>query len=137
MRNAFLAAAVLMLATGCGAYHFPSAESPSPTGTVSGTVVAIPCAPVEKAGQTCSGRPVANLELDYSRGQSTTAHTVTDAKGNYSIDLPAGTYAVKPITYMRVISGPIKLTVGAGTSAVANYVLDSGIRVPIATQPSA
>jgi len=37
---------------------------------------------------------------------------------------------------MRVISGPIKLTVGAGTSAVANYVLDSGIRVPIGTQPN-
>ncbi len=136
MRNAFLAAATLMLATGCGAYHFPGDESPSPTGTVSGRVVAVPCAPVEKAGQTCAGRPVAKVELDYSRGQSAAAHTVTDANGNYSIDLPPGTYAVKVITYMRVISGPTKLTVTAGTSTVANYVLDSGIRVPIGTQPN-
>jgi hypothetical protein len=37
-------------------------------------------------------------------------------------------------TYMRVISGPPAVTVAAGSTVVANYVLDSGIRVP-APQP--
>ena len=130
MRNALLGALVVLLA-GCGAYTFPGGgPSPSPrTGVVGGRVLAVPCAPVEQAGTTCAGRPVAGLELDYVSGTSIAGSTVTDAGGNYSIRLEPGTYAVKFKNYMRVISGPTTITVSAGSSTVANYMLDSGIRV--------
>ncbi len=131
----WLLAVVLLVAAGCGAYQFPGeSQSPSPsTGVVSGRVLAVPCAPVEQAGNTCGGRPVADLELDYVAGSSVTKAT-TDSKGNYSVELKPGNYAVKMKTYMRVISGPLNLTVGAGTSATINYVLDSGIRAPVPQQ---
>jgi hypothetical protein len=32
--------------------------------------------------------------------------------------------------YMRIISGPTTIALSAGSTVVANYVLDSGIRVP-------
>jgi hypothetical protein len=132
MRKAILAAALLVTA-GCGAYQFPGgSESPTPAmGTVSGRVIAVPCAPVEQPGKTCTGRPVPNLELDYIDGRGGASRTVTDAQGNYSINLKPASYAVKISSYMRVISGPLKLQVDAGSSIVANYVLDSGIRVPV------
>lgn len=133
MKNLLLGA-VLLLAFACGAYHFPG-ESPAPAaGTVSGRVLAVPCAPVEKPGTSCAGRPVPNLEIDYFDGTSVTERTFTDAAGHYSIALKPATYAVKMKTYMRVISGPLKLEVGAGSTTVADYLLDSGIRVPVPQQ---
>ena len=54
----------------------------------------------------------------------------TDSAGNYAVDLKAGKWAVTVKGYMRVISGPSTVTVEAGGSVVANYVLDSGIRLP-------
>ncbi len=132
MRNTILAA-VLLLTASCGAYQFPGgSESPKPaTGTVSGRVVAVPCSPVEQPGKTCAGRPVPSLELDYIDGGGAASRTVTDAQGNYSINLKPASYAVKINAYTRVISGPLKLQVDAGSNIVANYVLDSGIRVPV------
>ena len=135
MRNALVGVAIL-LTVGCGAYQFPG-ESPAPAaGTVSGRVLTVPCAPVETADSQCAGRPVPNLELDYSNGANITEKAVTDAKGSYSIALKPGSYAVKLKTYMRVISGPLKIEVAAGSRTVANYVLDSGIRVPVAVLPN-
>jgi hypothetical protein len=135
MRNGLLAA-MLLLGAACGAYQFPG-EQPSPTpstGTVSGRVVAVPCYPVEKPGDTCAGRPVPSLEIDYTSGATVAGRTVTDAKGNYSIELKPGSYVVRMKTYMRVISGPLNLTVAPGSGTVANYVLDSGIRAPAPQQ---
>jgi hypothetical protein len=135
MRDSLLAALVVVCA-GCGAYQFPG-ESPSPTpatGTVSGHVVAVPCAPVERQGSPCAGRPVPSLELDYLSGAVVVARAVTDSGGNYAVALYPGGYAVRMKTYMRVISGPLSLTVAAGSNIVANYVLDSGIRVPVPQQ---
>ena len=135
MRNALVGVAIL-LTVGCGAYQFPG-ESPAPaSGTVSGRVLTVPCAPVEAADSQCAGRPVPNLELDYSNGANITEKAVTDANGTYSIAPKPGSYAVKLKTYMRVISGPLKIEVAAGSSTVANYVLDSGIRVPAAVLPN-
>jgi hypothetical protein len=114
-----------------------SGREPGPSpggGNVSGRVLAVPCAPVEKAGTTCAGRPVAKLELDYVKGDAVAASTVTDSGGSYVVSLAAGTYAVRLKTYMRVISGPLTLTLGPGSSLVANYLLDSGIRVPLPQQ---
>jgi len=135
MKNVLLGAVVL-LAVACGAYRFPG-ESPAPAaGSVSGRVLAVPCAPVEKPGTSCAGRPVPNLEIDYLDGAKDAQRTYTDAAGRYSISLPPATYAVTLKTYMRVLSGPLKLEVGAGSITVADYLLDSGIRVPVAALPN-
>ncbi len=45
-----------------------------------------------------------------------------------------GDYLVKLNTYMRVIKGPLKMTVTPGSTTIADYVLDSGIRVPVPQQ---
>ncbi len=130
MRNALLGA-VLLVSSACGAYAFPG-ESPAPTpsnGAVGGHVIAIPCAPVQPAGSACAGRPVQGLEIDFVGGQ--TARTVTDATGGYKITLRPGDYLVKLNTYMRVIKGPLKLSVTPGSTTIADYVLDSGIRAPV------
>jgi hypothetical protein len=135
MKN-WLLAAVILLASGCGAYQFPG-EAPSPTpstGTVSGRVIAVPCAPVEQPGQACAGRPVPQLELDYVVGTSIEARAVTDSAGHYALGLRPGAYNVRMKTYMRVISGPLNLAVAPGSSIVANYVLDTGIRFPVPQQ---
>ncbi|HXN77794.1 MAG TPA: hypothetical protein VN965_03345 [Candidatus Dormibacteraeota bacterium] len=128
MKNVLLAALVLVIAA-CGAYRFPGSASPG-AGTVTGTVVAVPCFPVEQAGPQCAGRPVGDLEIDFtSVGES--AKTATDSNGHYTVALAAGTWTVHLATNMRVISGPVQVTVPSGSTVTANYVLDSGIRVPV------
>ena len=131
-----LLAAALLAASACGAYQFGAgAASPTPTlGTVSGHVIAVPCAPVEQPGQACAGRPVANLEIDYLQGTAVEARIVTNADGTYAVALKPGAYAVRFKSYMRVVSGPLSLTVAAGSSTTANYVLDSGLRFPVPQQ---
>ena len=132
MRQHLLGALCLVTAA-CGAYTFPGGgSSPSPnTGEVSGRVLAVPCAPVEQAGQPCAGRPVAGAEIDYIQGSEVAGRTVTDSNGYYSIRLEAGTYTVKFSNMMRVISGPTSIAVAAGSDLVANYTIDSGIRAPV------
>jgi hypothetical protein len=132
MRNV-LVAGLLLVSAACGSYRFPGdSATPSPaTAHISGTVRSVPCAPVEQAGTTCAGRPVTGLEIGYVIGNSVVRRAVTDSKGAYSIDLKPGAYAVKLSSYMRVISGPTKLTLEAGSRTVADYVLDNGIRAPL------
>jgi hypothetical protein len=134
--RALVVLALLMATAACGAYQFPGANpSPSPAGgTVSGRVVAVPCAPLEQEGSMCAGRGVPKLALDYIRDGEVTATTVTDSGGRYLVSLAAGTYEVKLKTYMRVISGPLTLTVAPGSNLVADYLLDSGIRAPLPQQ---
>ena len=120
----------------CGAYQFPGGP-PSPTaevGTVTGHVLAVPCAPVEQPGKTCAGRPVPNLEIDFLAGARVAAKTVTNAAGSYAVALEPGAYSVRLQTYMRVINGPLQLDVSAGSNTTANYILDSGIRYPVPQQ---
>ncbi len=125
--------ALLLVTAACGAYHFPGASPSAGTGTVSGRVIAVPCAPVEPGGGACAGRPVPGLEIDYTNGAST-SRAETDSTGAYSTDLGAGTWKVTMKTYMRIISGPTTVTVTAGSHVVANYILDTGIRVPVPQQ---
>ena len=131
MRNVLLAVLVLVTAA-CGAYQFPG-SSPAVTGSVNGTVVAVPCSPVEQAGQQCAGRPVAGVEIDFTHGEAS-AKAVTDSTGHYSLALASETWTVHVATRMRVISGPAQVDVPAGSAVTANYVLDSGIRIPVPQQ---
>ena len=131
MKNAFLGALVFVTVA-CGAYSFPGSPSPS-TGTVSGRVISVPCYPVEPAQNACAGRPAYDIDVSFQSGGSVEA-TKTDQSGDYSINLAAGTWKVTLKTYMRVVSGPQSVTVTKGSTIVANYVLDSGIRHPIPQQ---
>jgi len=133
MRNVLLAALVLVTAA-CGAYRFPGGTPSPATGTVSGTVVAVPCFPVESDGpQQCAGRPVAGLEIDFTHGEDG-AKVVTDSTGHYSVTLASETWLIHVATHMRIISGPAQVDVPPGSAVYANYVLDSGIRVPVPLQ---
>jgi hypothetical protein len=142
MRNALLVL-VLVATAACGAYHFPGPGNGS--GTVSGQVIATSCGPVEPADRKClpvpatdclpnppngpgCGRwPVPGVQLVFTNG-STSLTTKTDSGGDYSIELPSGTWTVDTKSYMRIISGPRTLNVSAGARIVANYLVDSGIR---------
>jgi hypothetical protein len=127
MRFLFLAALVAVTAS-CGAYNFPSGSASQ--GTVTGRVVAVPCSPVQNPDNACTPRPAAGVEIDFTDGQGGELLTTkTGPDGAYSLQLPAGTWTVTLKT-TRVMSGPSTVTVKAGAKTVADYVVDSGIRVP-------
>ena len=129
MRNALLGA-LLVLTAACGAYHFPGGDQAG-LGTVSGQLRVYPCAPVEPASGICAPPAVlAGGEIDFSDGQNVFSARA-DSQGDYTIQLPAATYKVSVKAPERITSGPTTLTVGAGASIVADYVVDSGIRVPV------
>jgi len=130
----FLILALAALATcallgACAGYRFPGGPAPG-TGTVSGQVTAVPCAPVEKVDAPCQGRPAAKIALIFTSPSDDQEIAQTDSAGNYAVELKAGKWTVAVKGYMRVISGPSTVTVEAGGSVVANYVVDSGIRLP-------
>jgi hypothetical protein len=143
MRKALLVV-ILVATAACGAYRFPGSGDGS--GTVSGQVIATPCGLVQPAavkclpvpladclsndsnGATCGARPVPGLGLVFTNG-GTSLTTQTGSGGDYSIELPSGTWTVGTKGYTRIISGPRTLNVTAGASIVANYVVDTGIRV--------
>jgi hypothetical protein len=97
---------------------------------VSGQVLAVPCAPVVNPNSPCAGRPVPNLEVVFTSSSGQVATAKTDSSGDYSVELAPGTWTVTLKSYMRVISGPKSVTVQAGGSVVAHYLVDSGIRLP-------
>jgi len=138
-----LLVAILVAATACGAYHFPGSGDGS--GTVSGKVTAYPCGPVEPAARACmpgattdclpktpndsacAPWPMPGFALTFKNGtNSVSAKTTTD--GFYSVELPAGTWSVSAVGYMRILSGPLTVVVESGSNITANYVVDTGIR---------
>jgi hypothetical protein len=67
------------------------------------------------------------VQLYFNKGD-TTLSAKTDSNGYYSIALPSGTWSVSTRNIMRIISGPQTLDVKAGSTTVANYIVDTGIR---------
>ena len=136
MRHLAVAASIIgacALLAACGSYRFPGGSSPG-TGTVTGQVLAVPCAPVEKVDSPCQGRPVPNLDIVFTSDSSHDQVTArTDSGGRYSVQLAAGTWTVSfKNGIIRLIDGPKSVTVEAGGTVVANFLMDSGIRVPAA-----
>jgi len=52
----------------------------------------------------------------------------TDSAGDYSISLPVGTWSVTAAAIARILSGPQTLEVKSGTSIVADFIIDTGMR---------
>jgi hypothetical protein len=78
--------------------------------------------------------PAARIEMDFTSGGQVTS-TLTDATGRYRVELPEGTYRVSAKGYVRIVSGPPTVTVKAGGTVTADYLLDSGIRrLPVPQQ---
>ncbi len=76
---------------------------------------------------------MAGLEIDFTHGDAS-AKAVTDSTGHYSVTLASETWLVHVATRMRIISGPAQVNVAQGSTVSANYVVDSGIRVPVPQQ---
>ena len=131
---AALASCVLLGA--CAGYRFPGGPAAG-TGTVSGQVTVAPCAPVEKADVPCQGKPAPNIALIFTSSSNEQVIAQTDSAGNYAVELKAGKWTVAIKGAMRVISGPSTVTVEAGGSVIANYVVDSGIRLPAPAEGTA
>lgn len=124
-----LVAATTVLAA-CAGYSFPGGSSTG-TGIVTGQVLAVPCAPVEKAGSPCQGRPVTNAEITFTSEATPDAVTTrTDSSGNYSVQLAGGKWDVSFKGVMRLMSGPKSVAVQPGKTVIANFLVDSGIRLP-------
>jgi hypothetical protein len=112
----------------------PMAPGPAtcvPDGSTGGSCGTIPvpgvmCPAPGPANYQCGPVPVPGLELDFASG-STTMSTTTDSNGNYSIELPVGSWNVSTKNYMQIISGPTTVTIAAGASVVANYTVWSRI----------
>jgi hypothetical protein len=138
--------AILVLTAACGTYRFPG-QPPGGTGVVSGQVMTFGCGVVGPAQKMCVAPPVPQpidcapngsvknpcgallvpgLELDFTNGD-TTSVTKTDSTGSYSIELAAGTWTVSTAKPTRIVSGPTTVTISAGASIVADYVVLSGI----------
>jgi hypothetical protein len=124
-----IVAALFLAGSACGAYSFPGGTV-AVKATVSGHVIAIPCAPVENPANPCTGRPVSGLEIVFTSAGGAAATTTTDSTGHYAVQLDAGTWKVAFKSYMRMVSGPQSIDLTAGANVVADYVVDSGIRVP-------
>ena len=60
--------------------------------------------------------------------------STSDSSGAYSITLDAGEWKVSVKGGIaRIVSGPETVTVPAGGSVSADYIIDSGIRLPAAS----
>jgi hypothetical protein len=96
-------------------------------GSLHGTVMRGPIAPVCRVGTPCSA-PAKHITLFFTRN-GTTHTTSTDGLGRYRLHLTAGVYSVK--TNQRpfgVRTQPTKVTVRGGIDTRMNFHIDTGIR---------
>src|SRR5260370_42622224 len=93
----FLIVAVAALATcallgACAGYQFPGGPAPG-TGTVSGQVTVVPCAPVEAADAICQGKPASSIAVIFTASGPEQVGTQTDSAGHLQRGVPAGEMA--------------------------------------------
>ena len=110
----------------------PGSASAPAQGTLSGTVVAGPTCPVERADQPCPPRPVPNRQvmIETASGTVVTSAT-TDQNGHFQVALAPGTYEVRvapgtsPFPIQRARQS---VTITAGQTLKIQIELDTGIR---------
>jgi len=124
-----LVTALAAVTAACGAYTFPA--DTANMGTVTGHVTAVPCSPVENPDSACKPFPVSGAEIDFTPEHGDVVRARTGEDGAYTVSLRAGTWSVT-LKAKRVISGPSTVKVSAGSNTTADFVVDSGIRMPLA-----
>jgi hypothetical protein len=132
---AFLSAALITV----GMLLLLAACAPTSTGaggqqgTLTGNVIAGPTCPVQQAETPCPPAPVTNREVTIKTSDGTVAATaMTDAHGDFSVSLAAGSYQVQ----VAIIPGQIgvqqttpgQVTIAAGQTTHVEIMLDTGIR---------
>jgi hypothetical protein len=105
----------------------------STQGTISGSVVAGPTCPVQTAEDPCPPKPVPGRPVSIQTPNGTeVASTVTDASGNFTVHLAAGSYVVRVVTGVGLLGleqvTPGDVTVVAGQTTHIQIELDTGIR---------
>jgi hypothetical protein len=110
----------------------PGSVSAQPQGTLSGTVVAGPTCPVERADQPCPPRPVPNRQVMIETASGTVVtRATTDQNGHFLVTLAPGTYEVRvppgtsPFPIQRERQA---VTIVAGQTVQIQIELDTGIR---------
>src|SRR5262249_59824978 len=98
------------------------------TGTGQGTVLAWPCARVERPGSPCPGRPAAGVDVTFSTAGRPVKTVRSDGDGRYRVELPAGAYDVSVPRNRSVRSGAA-VTVTAGPSGSRDNAASAGVRV--------
>ncbi len=118
-----LAAGLLGVAIlGCGQ---GIAGATGATGSLSGSVTASPCRPVERIGDPpCP--PVPNVQVDFIGSDAQTVSVSTDASGHYQVALRPGSYQVHVRSGFR--SQPERVVVAARQSVALDLTFDSGLR---------
>jgi carboxypeptidase family protein len=97
------------------------------TGTIHGQVMRTPTSPVCRVGTPCSA-PAKHVTLYFTLNGSTRS-TSTDARGRYSIRLPAGLYAVRTSQHpFGRIPQPRTIRVKASQTRRVDFAIDTGIR---------
>jgi hypothetical protein len=125
---------LVMVSFGCGSRLSSAGGSPAQTGVVRGTVLAWPCAPVERPGSPCNGRPAAGVDVTFSTAGSPVRTVRSDADGRYQVELPAGAYEVS-VPRNRPIRSGAAVTITAGQDVNMDIVYDSGLRLPATPPP--
>ena len=129
-----LVVGLLIATSACANYRYPGPVNE--TGAVQGHVTASNCSgpcpaslvcPPPAPGKQCGEQPVGGLGLIFTNG-NTSFVAKTDSAGAYSINLPVGTWSVATAPITRIVSGPQTLEVKAGTSIVADFIVDTGMR---------
>ena len=117
-------------------FHFSVTDSTAPSkGILKGSVSIGPVCPQDNsAGYSCTPTPemyAAAKVFVYKTDKRTLVTTITpDAKGNFSVDLPSGSYFVDMIHQsMGGTTGvPATITINAGQTYTLKLAVDTGLR---------
>lgn len=125
MKRLFATAAAGLAIAACGPAALGGAGG---QGTVAGQVLAYPCAPVERIGSPCPGRPAVGVTVQLTPAGGGAAESATTGNdGRYRIEVAAGRYTVT-VKGRPFGAATRTVDVAAGATVSADFVIDSGIR---------
>jgi hypothetical protein len=95
-------------------------------------LVGVPCPPISPQSPPCDGPyPGYDVIVHDSRGQNVVAHTRTDDRGFYHLELEVGEYVIFTAQGLgELFTETNDFTIVAGKITVLNLTIDYGIRSP-------